>query len=232
MPRHPAAVRLNLAPRTAGLVADVRVDYKRELGRCYSGTRTPVIIEIPELAFAMVDGLGDPNTSPAFSDAVGALYGVAYAAKFAVTQASGLTYAVMPLEGLWWTPEGRTFAAEDRSDWRWTVMIMQPAAVTADLFAGACAQAAARRPSDAVGRVRLDTYAEGWVAQVLHVGPYATEGPTIAGLHAFIADQGFVTNGKHHEIYLGDPRRAAPEKLKTIVRQPVVPRVGGGVDRG
>ena len=213
-------------------MTDVRVDYKRELGPCYRGTRTPSIIDVPEMAFAMLDGHGDPNTSATFSDAVGALYGVAYTAKFMVKRESGLAYPVMPLEGLWWTPGAPRFAVADRSGWHWTVMIMQPAAVTAELFASACVQAAARRPSQAAGRVRLERYAEGCVAQVLHVGPYATEGPTIAGLHAFIADRGYMPHGKHHEIYLSDPRRAAPEKLKTIVRQPVVPRAAGIGDRG
>ncbi len=213
-------------------MADVRVDYKRELGPCYRAARTPAIVELPELAFAMLDGRGDPNTNPLFGEAVEALYGVAYAAKFAVKRQTGLTYAVMPLEGLWWTPDTPTFAVDDRSAWHWTVMIMQPAAVTADLFDAARAHVTARRPSDAVGRVRLEAYAEGLAAQVLHVGPYATEGPTIVGLHAFIADHGFMPSGKHHEIYLGDPRRSAPEKLKTILRQPVVPRVDRGVADG
>ena len=213
-------------------MADARVDYKRELGPCYRATRTPAIVEVPELAFAMLDGRGDPNANPLFDKAVEALYGVAYAAKLAVKRQTGLTYAVMPLEGLWWTPDMQAFAVDDRSKWHWTVMIMQPAAVTADLFAAAREHAAARRPSDAVGRVRLESYAEGWAAQVLHVGPYATEGPTIVGLHAFIADRGFMPSGKHHEIYLGDPRRTAPAKLKTILRQPVVGRVDDGVARG
>jgi hypothetical protein len=205
-------------------MADTRIDYKRELGPCYRAARQPAIVDVPELSFAMLDGRGDPNTAPAFGEAVEALYGVAYAAKFAVKRETGLSYPVMPLEGLWWTPDMPAFAVGDRSEWRWTLMIMQPAAVTADLFANAGAQAAARRPSGAAGRVRLEPYAEGLAAQVLHVGPFATEGTTIETLHAFIAERGFAPSGKHHEIYLSDPRRAAPDKLKTILRQPVVSR--------
>jgi hypothetical protein len=214
-------------PNGVSPMADGRVDYKREMGPCYRAARTPAFIDVPELAFAMLDGQGDPNTSPAFGAAVEALYGVSYAAKFAVKGVTGLNYAVMPLEGLWWTPGVQSFAAAERSEWRWTLMIMQPTAVTADLFDAAAAQAASRRPSEAVLRVRREVYAEGRAAQILHVGPFATEGPTILELHAFIADHGCAPTGKHHEIYLSDPRRTAPEKLKTILRQPVVSRADG-----
>jgi len=127
----------------------------------------------------------------------------------------------MPLEGLWWTPDMATFTTADKSAWDWRMMIMQPQQVTADVFEDAKAKAAKKNPSDAIARVRLERFAEGTAAQVMHIGPYATEGPTIERLHAFIAELGHERAGKHHEIYHSDPRRSAPEKMKTILRQPI-----------
>ena len=127
----------------------------------------------------------------------------------------------MPLEGLWWTPDMATFSTEDKSQWEWTLMIAVPALFTADVVEDARAAAARKHPRAPLDAVRLERLAEGRCAQVLHVGPYSTEGPTVAALHAFIAEYEYVLVGKHHEIYLGDPRRSAPEKLRTIVRQPV-----------
>ncbi|MGZ8770413.1 MAG: GyrI-like domain-containing protein, partial [Aeromicrobium sp.] len=136
----------------------------------------------------------------------------------------GIDYGVMPLEGLWWVPDMSTFTTADKSAWDWTMMIMQPDQVTPDLLEQARVKAAAKNPLEAISRVRLERFGEGTAAQVMHTGPYATEGPTIQRLHAFIDEQGYERTGKHHEIYLSDPRRAAPEKLKTIVRQPVTAR--------
>jgi hypothetical protein len=127
----------------------------------------------------------------------------------------------MPLEGLWWASDMAAFSVDDKSAWDWTMLIMQPHEVTTGVLADAKVRAAAKVPVTALERLRLERYAEGLAAQVLHVGPYSAEGPTIASLHAFIAEQGRELAGKHHEIYLGDPRRSAPEKLKTIIRQPM-----------
>jgi hypothetical protein len=127
----------------------------------------------------------------------------------------------MPLEGLWWASDMAAFSVDDKSAWDWTMLIMQPHEVTTGVLADAKVRAAAKVPVTALERLRLERYAEGLAAQVLHVGPYSAEGPTIASLHAFIAEQGRELVGKHHEIYLGDPRRSAPEKLKTIIRQPM-----------
>ena len=127
----------------------------------------------------------------------------------------------MPLEGLWWTPDMATFSTDDKSQWDWTMMIVVPEPVTAEVVEDARASAARKHPLASLDRVRLERFAEGRCAQVLYVGPYSAEGPTIAALHAFIAANGCALSGKHHEIYLGDPRRAAPDKLRTIVRQPV-----------
>jgi hypothetical protein len=199
-----------------------KIDYKRELRELYAAGPDPAIVQVPDLSFLMIDGHGDPNTSAEFTEAVEALYAVAYAAKFALKRTpGGFDYAVMPLEGLWWTPEMSTFTIREKSAWDWTLMIMQPERVTPELYLEACARAAEKRSPAAIDRLRLERFAEGSAAQLMHIGPYDQEGPTIERLHAFIAGQGYERAGKHHEIYLGDPRRSAPEKLRTIIRQPV-----------
>jgi hypothetical protein len=179
-------------------------------------------VEVPELSFLMVDGQGDPNLSQDYRDAVQALFAVSYAVKFAVKRApGGIDYRVMPLEGLWWADDMSTFAIGDKASWQWTALIAQPDLVTAELVERAVATAAAKRPLPAAGRVRLERLWEGRAAQLLHRGPFSAEGPTIERLHSFIADQELARRGKHHEIYLTDFTRTAPERLKTVLRQPV-----------
>lgn len=198
-----------------------KIDFKRELRGLYASPRKPTAVEVPEMAFLMVDGHGDPNTSAQYRDAVSALFSVSYAARFALKRAGVIDYGVMPLEGLWWVPDMATFSTEDKSEWDWTMMIMQPDEVTEAVLAEAKANAAAKRSLHAIDRLRLERFAEGLAAQVLHVGPYSAEGPTITALHEFISEQGRELAGKHHEIYLGDPARSAPDTLKTIIRQPM-----------
>jgi hypothetical protein len=201
-----------------------KVDLKRELPELYSAARQPGLVEVPELAFLMIDGHGDPNTASEYAQAVEAIYAVAYTTKFILKRArDGIDFGVMPLEGLWWTPDVSTFTTDDKSAWDWTMMIAQPEQVTSEVVEQAQAKAAGKKALAAIDRVRLERFSEGRAAQVMHIGPYATEGPTIQRLHAFIAEQGCERAGKHHEIYLSDPRRSAPEKMKTIVRQPVTP---------
>jgi hypothetical protein len=205
----------------------MKVDYKRELKHLYSAPREPSMVDVPEMAFLMIDGHGDPNTAPEYAAAVQALYSVAYTAKFAIRRAPGETdFSVMPLEGLWWVPDMATFSVANKQDWNWTLMIMQPEAVTATLFQGAAEAALRKKPElTSIGSVRLEHFREGPAAQVLHIGPYSEEGPVIEHLHNFIADHGHVLAGTHHEIYLSDVRRTAPEKLKTIIRQPLAEAV-------
>ena len=198
-----------------------KVDLKRELRGLYRASRTPTLVEVPELRFLMIDGHGDPNTSAAYRDAVSALFSVAYAARFALKRAGVLDYGVMPLEGLWWVPDMTAFSTADKSAWDWTMMILQPDQVTEAVIEEAKVKAAGKVPAEVLERLRLEPFAENRAAQVLHVGPYSVEGPTIAALHAFITDQGAQLTGKHHEIYLGDPARSAPDKLTTILRQPI-----------
>lgn len=200
-----------------------KVDLLRESRALYAPGHAPGIVEVPELLFLMVDGHGDPNVSPGYREAVQALYSVSYTLKFVIKRGPRqLDYRVLPLEGLWWVADMSRFSISRKDDWDWTAMIRQPKEVDQALLEEALRTVTARRELPAAGRVRLERFAEGLAAQMLHVGPYETEGPTIERLHAFIADQGYARSGKHHEIYLSDPRRAAPEKLKTVVRQPIV----------
>ena len=198
-----------------------KIDYQRELHELYAPGRDPVIVEVPEFSFLMIDGHGDPNTAAEYREAIEALYAVAYTVKFTHKLADGIDFTVMPLEGLWWAADPSAFMTGDKSSWSWTMMIMQPDPVSAAVVEQACAKAAAKKPLPAIERLRFERFAEGRAAQLMYVGPYAEEGPTIARLHAFIAEQGYALAGKHHEIYLGDPRRTAPETLRTVVRQPV-----------
>jgi hypothetical protein len=179
----------------------------------------PEIVDVPELNFLMVDGKGDPEKAGEFQDAIGALYTVSYGAHFALKKV-GVESRIMPLEALWWSSSG-DFLDADRSRWRWTAMIMQPEAVTPEVIEKVRAEAMRKKPLASLSRARLEAFREGRCAQVMHVGPYSAERPTIENLHAFIATQGCRPVGRHHEIYMGDPRRAAPEKLRTIIRQPI-----------
>jgi len=201
-------------------------DLVKQLRPLYApSAKHPSIVEVPELAFLMIDGRGDPNGSEAYQDALGALYGIAYTLKFALKKADPeRDFKVAPLEGLWWADTERPSMEElqaARDAWNWTMMIAVPDAVTAAEVAAAAEAAARRRPLPAAGRVRLERFAEGLAAQIMHVGPYADEAPTIERLHTFAAEQGYELRGRHHEIYLGDPRRTAPERLKTVIRHPL-----------
>jgi hypothetical protein len=174
-----------------------------------------------------VDGSGDPNNSQPYMDALEALYSLSYTLKFALKQADGVNYRVAPLEGLWWSEDMDAFVSVAREAWCWTMMIAQPSVVTEDWVARATEEVRRKKDPVALPLVRFALYHEGLAAQIMHLGPYATEAPTIQRLHAFIQAEGGIFDGsvqKHHEIYLGDPRRAAPEKLKTVIRQPFTRR--------
>jgi hypothetical protein len=174
----------------------------------------------------MIDGRGDPNTSADYQEAVQALFTLSYWLKFAVKRSGGGEYKVAPLEGLWWSKDMASFEQQDKSAWYWTALIRQPDEVTGDLFSRAVEEVTRKKGLPAVAKAGLESFTEGRAAQILHVGPYSAEGPTIAALHRFIAEQGYQFEGssqKHHEIYLGDPRRTAPERLRTIIRQAVTP---------
>ncbi|MBC8332392.1 MAG: GyrI-like domain-containing protein [Anaerolineae bacterium] len=198
----------------------IKVDFKKELKHLYNPPKKFDIVDVPEMQFLMVDGHGDPNTAQAYKDAIETLYAVAYTLKFSSKNGLEKDYVVPPLEGLWWTENMETFA-EDKSQWDWTAMIMTPTWITQELFEDAVAQVRAGKNPAALDLLRLATYTEGQSAQIMYLGAYADEGPTIAAMHEFIKAQGYMLRGKHHEIYISDPRRTAPEKLKTVIRQPI-----------
>jgi hypothetical protein len=201
-----------------------KTDYKAELKQFYAAKAgQPVVVHVPKMNFIMIDGNGDPNTSEEYAAAIQTLYPVAYAVKFISKLRFGRDFGVMPLEGLWWTEDMTEFSTDNKQDWLWTAMIMQPDVVTDDIYDQAVQQVKEKKSPEALGRLRFASYHEGRAAQALWVGPYSDEGPAIRELHEFISEQGgtlAATNKHHHEIYLGDPRRTAPAKLKTIIRQP------------
>lgn len=199
-----------------------KLDWKKDLKHLYApSAKAPEMVDVPPMNYLMIDGHGDPNTSPAYQAAVEGLFSMSYTLKFAIKKAVGLDYAVFPAEGLWWVEDMRLFSIEDKGSWDWTMMIAQPEVVTADWVEQARAEVLKKKGLPVVEQIRFECLAEGPAAQIMHLGPYADEGPTIARLHEFIKSQGYQLTGKHHEIYLSDVRRTAPEKLKTIIRQPV-----------
>jgi hypothetical protein len=195
----------------------------QRLTQLYRARRSAELVDVPELAFLMIDGHGNPNASDTYRAALQALYSVSYALTFAVKHAGGPTHRVGPPEGLWSVADMAGFETADKAEWDWTMMIRQPDEVTPALVARAAVGVAESAHLPEARDLRLERFAEGRAAQVLHLGSYADERPTIEALHGFIAAQGYASRGRHHEIYLGDPRRSAPERLKTIIRQPVCP---------
>jgi hypothetical protein len=184
--------------------------------------KAPVIVDVPSFNFLMIDGHGDPNTSTDYAQALSALFTSSYTLKFDVKKILGIDYHVMPLEGLWWAGDMNVFTdTPDKSSWDWTMMMVQPECVTPELFAAVGAQVAKKIGAGLLRRLRFESYQEGPSVQLMHIGPFAAEGPNIARMHAFAKEQGYVQSGKHHEIYLSDFRRTAPEKLKTVLRQPI-----------
>ncbi len=202
-----------------------KVDLRKEWKELYApSAKVAGLVTVPPMRFLMIDGQGDPNSSPAYQEALEALYALSYALKFAVKRAEGVDYAVMPLEGLWWAGGPAHFGLDSRETWLWTAMIMQPEYVTQERVEEALAEVRTKKGLAACDLVRFAWLEEGLAAQIMHVGPYAEEAPTIARLHTYIAEQGCVPRDKHHEIYLSDPRRTAPERIKTVIRQPVARR--------
>lgn len=197
------------------------VDYKKTLKHLYQPTTKEVVeVVVPSINFLMLDGAGDPNTSLEYQQAVEALYSVAYAIKFMVKKGPiALDFGVMPLEGLWWSDDMSTFSVDAKSDWKWTMMIMQPSVVTADMVAKAI-DSATKKGVSAVDRLRFEAFEEGRCAQIMHIGPFSAEGPTVERIHTYIDSRGG-RRGKHHEIYLSDIRKADPAKWKTVIRQPM-----------
>jgi hypothetical protein len=200
-----------------------KVDFKKEYKELYVPPKDFVFVDVPEMQFLMVDGHGDPNVAQEYQEALEALYAVAYKIKFSSKKQLERDYVVPPLEGLWWAEDMETFTtARDKSQWDWMMMIMTPEWVSPEIFVEAVEQVRKGKNPAALDKVRLESYQEGLSIQIMHVGSYDDEGPTLLKLHTkFLPENGYVENGKHHEIYLSDPRKVAPEKLKTVLRQPV-----------
>lgn len=199
-------------------------DLKKDRTDLYRpGTRDFELVDVPELTYLAFDGEGDPNTAPAYAQAVQSLYTTAYATKFAFKARTGHDFVVGPLEGLWSSDDPHAFTARMKDDWKWTMLIPLPDAVTSDDIETGRATAARKKPELPIAGVRLLRLTEGPCLQIMHIGSYDDEAPTLARLHDEIMPaQGWTFNGPHHEIYLSDPRRVEASKLKTILRQPVV----------
>ena len=199
-----------------------KIDLKKDLKYLYQPSVSEVeLVRVPKFNYLMIDGEGDPNNSQSFQEAVKALYTVAYTLKFMIKKEKSVDYPVMALDGLWWMDDMSKFSMANKAAWKWTLMILQPAVVTKALFSKALKQAKEKKGLTALSQIRLEPYTEGLSVQIMYIGPYAEEGPTIQKLHANARERGCQLRGKHHEIYLGDPRRSKPEKLKTVIRQPI-----------
>ena len=200
-----------------------KIDFKKELKSLYSSSaREAVVVDVPEMNFLMIDGAGHPGEGQEFQDAMGALYAVSYTLKFMIKKGTApADYVVMPPEGLWWTGDAGEFDVTKTGAWRWRLMIMQPEFVTGDLYTEAVEQVEKKKNPPALSEMRFESFHEGLSVQIMHIGPYGDEGPTIANLHQYAEENGYAAAGKHHEIYLSDPRRTAPEKLRTIIRYPI-----------
>ncbi len=200
-----------------------KVDFKKEYRELYfPPSREVVLVDVPKMRFLMIDGSGDPNDSREFQEAVEALYGLSFTVKFMLKRRGAeRDYTVPPLEGLWWVEGGGMFNMEERESWRWTLMIMQPDWVNAALVGEARSELQKRKKPPALEKVRLEDFQEGLSAQIMHIGPYAEEQPTLEKLHRFAEENGYRLRGKHHEIYLSDPRRVDPRKMRTVLRHPV-----------
>ncbi len=199
-----------------------KVDHKKIFKEFYNPPLTPVIVYVPDMQFLMIDGKGYPETSQEYQEAMEALYPIAYTLKFALKKAEVIDYTVMPLEGLWWAKDMNAFIINSRKEeWLWTSMIMQPPEVTTDHYREAIEVVQEKKNPTALSKMRLETYQEGVSVQVMHIGPFSEEGPVIETMHQYAFNQGYELRGKHHEIYLSDPRRTTPEKLRTVIRQPL-----------
>jgi hypothetical protein len=208
--------------------ADAKYDLKREHPELYApSAKEFAVVDVPPMRCLAVDGHGDPNTSAAYGDALEALFAVAYAVKFASKRGLGRDFVVAPLEGLWWADDRAAFVARDKDAWSWTMLIVQPDWIDEEAVAAGVAGARAKAAiasNPALDVLRLEHLHEGLSAQILHVGSYDDEAPTLARLHDdWMPQHGFTFNGAHHEVYLSDARRTAPERLRTVLRQPVRP---------
>jgi hypothetical protein len=198
-----------------------KVDFKKTLKQLYNPKEGNFhLVEVPPMNFLMIDGIGDPNKSIDYQRAIDALYTLSYGLKFSL-KPQGYDHIVPPLEGLWWMENLENFSLANKDQWEWTMMIMQPDWINLEWVEKARKNAMMKKDNPLLEKVRFDCFTEGLSVQFLYIGSYDNEAPRIAEMHEYISNNGYQTNGKHHEIYLGDPRKTSPDRLKTILRQPV-----------
>jgi hypothetical protein len=200
-----------------------KMDLKKALKHLYQPSAKEIVrVNVPAMNFFMVEGMGDPNTSQAFADAVEVLFSLSYTLKFMIKKGQlAIDYGVLPLEALWWADDMSAFTDGDKSKWKWTTMIMQPDFITKKMVESAIADVKRKKNLPALSSARFESFSEGVCAQIMHIGPFSKEGPTIEKVHQFIESCGCKQTGKHHEIYLSDIRKADPSKWKTVIRQPM-----------
>ncbi|MFX1275334.1 MAG: GyrI-like domain-containing protein [Promethearchaeota archaeon] len=202
-----------------------KIDFKKSMKEFYQPSSKEVVtIDVPKMQFLMIDGQGSPGDSKEYQDALEVLFPVAFKTKF-ISKDQGKDYVVPPSEGLWWADNMDDFTDNNRDKWKWTMMIMQPEWITKDMINEAIKITGEKKPElkENLKRLRLEEYEERKSAQIMHIGPYSEEGPTVSKIHKYIKEQGGTFDGhklKHHEIYLSDPRKTKPEKMKTVIRQP------------
>ncbi|MHA2095928.1 MAG: GyrI-like domain-containing protein [Candidatus Hodarchaeales archaeon] len=199
-------------------------DLKKQFPMLYNPARDPHIIDIPDMWFFMVDGTGHPGNNPLYQEAMQLLYGASFTLKMSVMKPLGKDYVVPPLEGLWWAEDMTVFTKsfmEKKDEWKWTSMIRIPDFVEEEQIKKALRIFKEKKNPENIHKIRYEKYSEGTVVQVLHLGPYSEEGPIINNMHKYAGDNGYLLHNKHHEIYLSDPRRTKPEKLRTVIRQPI-----------
>jgi len=204
-----------------------KIDLRKQLKHLYSpSVKQAQIIQVPRFQFVMIDGTVAPGTPPAeseeFQNCLQAAYGAAFTLKFMskLDKVNPIDYTVMALEGLWWVDSG-VFDFQKKQPWRFTLMILQPDHITGEMFAEAVEQIKKKHENPSLSCLRLESFEEGLAVQIMHIGPYSSEPASLEKMVTFAKDNGYRLHGKHHEIYLGDPRRANPEKLRTILRHPV-----------
>ena len=201
----------------------VKYDFKKEKKNLYYPSEKKVsIVDVPRMNFLMVDGIGDPNTSREYQNAMEALFPISFKTKFLSKKENNQDYVVMPLEGLWWVDNMEEFSIEDKESWKWTAMIMQPELVTEEMIKKAMEDVESKKNPVSLSKVKFEKFSERLSVQIMHLGSYgAAEAPTVEKIHDFIDKSGYKIRDKHHEIYISDIRRTKPEKLKTVIRQPI-----------
>ncbi len=200
-----------------------KVDFRKTLKSLYMPSKSDFVqVEVPPMRYLMIDGAGNPNTTSAYREAVEALYSVSYPLKFASKRELGKDYVVPPLEGLWWANDMESFVTRQKDEWLWTMMLMVPDWIPDEMVELQIAEARRKKSHPGLALIRNEKLNEGLCVQIMHIGSYDDEAPVLARLHhEYMPKHGLAFHGKHHEIYIGDPRKTAPEKLRTVLRQPV-----------